>query len=609
MKTTSAIIAFFALLYSTFSNLRPDKIDHSTIKFIVFILDELRFEIVCFSIIIILIQTPTDFYKKLKAIIIKIPFKYKLSISIVIVFIAISLIPTMKLFLRERGYYYKNIVIYKKFINEKINFYQSLVERGLYLDSQEYFESDLKNYITENEKQLVMKIKRYADNKILISKEKYEKYIHLRKQSKKPLSRLYTPNIFEAFYHYPNNLVYREEIDSINKKLYSADKTINTFYNHCKNDDIRAAYNIYKDNAWYYYDEVTMGYLLPDNLYDFTKIDSLTTKLCKNIVKTSIQKFRSQIHTTWQIGKLYKFYTPDISHKIKIFSTTKSAIIKRNSVRPKLITPLRVKDKINYTVDNIDLDPTFFLNLLKSFDIPNHNEYLELLTEKKFLTLIEKCETEIAKDKNSAFILHFLIAEALFYTQKYDTAIIEYNIIISNTNLDNLNKYKPYALFRQSQAFYSLGDIQTSLIVYNKIRDTFPDHDVLSFFHTGQGTVQGNFSRAHQQFRDGNYKEACKLFEKSISAENDKKRVISIYYMMGECLYKLGEFDLAIINYQKIISNYPGTAEVAKALLRQAEAFEKLSDNETAKIIYKKLIRAYASSPEAESARKSIEKL
>ena len=116
-------------------------------------------------------------------------------------------------------------------------------------------------------------------------------------------------------------------------------------------------------------------------------------------------------------------------------------------------------------------------------------------------------------------------------------------------------------------------------------------------------------AKAQQKYRDGNYKEAYKLFEKNVSKKNSTKTKITSRYMMGESLFKQGEYDQAIIQYQKIISNYPGNPQAAKALLRQGEAFEQLSDTETAKIIYKKITASYGSSPEAETARKKISSL
>lgn len=121
--------------------------------------------------------------------------------------------------------------------------------------------------------------------------------------------------------------------------------------------------------------------------------------------------------------------------------------------------------------------------------------------------------------------------------------------------------------------------------------------------------VEDEFSTAQQKYRDGDYKAAYILFEKSASNKSNKELSLISRYMMGECLYKEGEYDQAIIQYQQIITNYPGNPQAAKALLRQGEAFEQLSDNETAKIIYKKLTRAYSDSAEASTAKERLSTL
>ena len=118
--------------------------------------------------------------------------------------------------------------------------------------------------------------------------------------------------------------------------------------------------------------------------------------------------------------------------------------------------------------------------------------------------------------------------------------------------------------------------------------------------------VLDSYSIGQQKYRDGDFKGAYSLFEKSAKNKNDKETAMRSRYMMGESLYKLGQYDQAIIQYQQIISNYPGNPQAAKALLRQGESFEQLSDKETAKIIYKKLTRSYSTLPEAETAKKRL---
>lgn len=121
---------------------------------------------------------------------------------------------------------------------------------------------------------------------------------------------------------------------------------------------------------------------------------------------------------------------------------------------------------------------------------------------------------------------------------------------------------------------------------------------------TSQSSVGSDlFSKAQSQYKNGNYKTAYLTFEQYVEKNRSGDKNIEARYMMGECLFWQKEYDQAILQYQKIISNHPRHAKAASALLRQGMAFEKLSDNETAKIIYKKIANSYSSSPEAKTAQ------
>ncbi len=121
-------------------------------------------------------------------------------------------------------------------------------------------------------------------------------------------------------------------------------------------------------------------------------------------------------------------------------------------------------------------------------------------------------------------------------------------------------------------------------------------------------TSNGNdaFGLAMAQYNKGNYSTAFKQFEAFIGKNETGVKSIDARYMMGECLFKQKDFDQAILQYQKIVSNFPQSSKTPAALLRQGLAFEKLSDKDTAKIIYKKILTEYSSSPEAIQAKKKL---
>jgi tol-pal system protein YbgF len=114
---------------------------------------------------------------------------------------------------------------------------------------------------------------------------------------------------------------------------------------------------------------------------------------------------------------------------------------------------------------------------------------------------------------------------------------------------------------------------------------------------------------ADKAFAAGDYKKAYDLYEAYSRQQKSGDQAVIANFMMGESLFQQKEYDQAILQYQKIISNNPTHARAASALLKQGVAFENLADFETAKIIYKKIVTSYPSSPEAAKAKERSAKL
>ena len=117
------------------------------------------------------------------------------------------------------------------------------------------------------------------------------------------------------------------------------------------------------------------------------------------------------------------------------------------------------------------------------------------------------------------------------------------------------------------------------------------------------------FSQGMNQYKGKSYKEAYKSFEQNLSSNPKGSQAAKTLFYMGECLFNQGEYDLAILDYQKVISNHGSDPLAPNALLKQGMSFEKLTDHETAKIIYKKLISDHGSSGEATQAKERLGKL
>jgi tol-pal system protein YbgF len=117
-----------------------------------------------------------------------------------------------------------------------------------------------------------------------------------------------------------------------------------------------------------------------------------------------------------------------------------------------------------------------------------------------------------------------------------------------------------------------------------------------------------NMKKAQKLFEKNSYAEALPLFEQ-IAGNSSSNESVEARYMMGECLFNQKEYDKAIMQYQKIISQYSGHDKAPSAMFKQGMAFEKLADKETAKVIYKKLLKKHSSSSEASKAQERLSKL
>jgi tol-pal system protein YbgF len=123
-----------------------------------------------------------------------------------------------------------------------------------------------------------------------------------------------------------------------------------------------------------------------------------------------------------------------------------------------------------------------------------------------------------------------------------------------------------------------------------------------------QNVSPGKMTQAQKLFSKNKFNEAYDLFEQ-VATNPASSDSVNGRYMMGQCLFKQKKYDKAIMQYQKIISQHPGSEKAPAAMFRQGEAFEKLSDRETAKVIYKKIIKRHGGSPEAEKAKEKLSKL
>jgi tol-pal system protein YbgF len=150
------------------------------------------------------------------------------------------------------------------------------------------------------------------------------------------------------------------------------------------------------------------------------------------------------------------------------------------------------------------------------------------------------------------------------------------------------------------------GTVQISPEKQKKVvvdgQDVKPDEKIET---AGKGG--DSYEEALALFQNKKFSQAYGLFNDYLKSFPQGDMAANAKFWQGECLYNQDEYELAILEYQKVIVEYPQHDKAPAALLKQGMSFEKLKDNETAKIIYQKILDNYPQSAQVDTARKRLQ--
>jgi len=117
------------------------------------------------------------------------------------------------------------------------------------------------------------------------------------------------------------------------------------------------------------------------------------------------------------------------------------------------------------------------------------------------------------------------------------------------------------------------------------------------------------YQAAYQNFISQDYLNALKKFKDFLRDFSRGKLADNAQFWIGECEYKMGNYEQAIAEYEKVKTNYPKGNKVPAAILKQAKAFLQLDMKKDARAILSQLIENYPDTNEAANAKKQIENL
>lgn len=82
---------------------------------------------------------------------------------------------------------------------------------------------------------------------------------------------------------------------------------------------------------------------------------------------------------------------------------------------------------------------------------------------------------------------------------------------------------------------------------------------------------------------------------------------VNALYWIGEALYGEKKYEMAILQFQDVISQYPRHSKAPDALYKQALAFNALNDSQNARATMRKLIDSYPDSEQARAAEEFLQ--
>jgi tol-pal system protein YbgF len=114
------------------------------------------------------------------------------------------------------------------------------------------------------------------------------------------------------------------------------------------------------------------------------------------------------------------------------------------------------------------------------------------------------------------------------------------------------------------------------------------------------------YMEGYHDTMDKNFTSAMETFRRFLAQFPDHELADNAQYWLGEIYYAGGDWERAILEFDKVVKKYPSGDKVADSLLKQGYSFEKLGDMKTAKILLNRVVEEF---PQSDTAKKAKERL
>jgi len=116
-----------------------------------------------------------------------------------------------------------------------------------------------------------------------------------------------------------------------------------------------------------------------------------------------------------------------------------------------------------------------------------------------------------------------------------------------------------------------------------------------------------DYDRAKRDYDRGNLELAKLEFDEYLRNYPDSELAPNAQFWLAECHFKSGDFRTAVAEFRKVYTEFPRNIKMPDAMLNEAYAHDRLDDKEEAVRLLRKIIADYSDSPAAQSARIKLE--
>jgi tol-pal system protein YbgF len=122
------------------------------------------------------------------------------------------------------------------------------------------------------------------------------------------------------------------------------------------------------------------------------------------------------------------------------------------------------------------------------------------------------------------------------------------------------------------------------------------------------GSFKSQYDEALRLYNSRRYSESIALFDQLLASGSNNSLVDNCQYWKGECYYGMGNYEQAILEFQKVFA-FPNSNKYDDAQLKLGLCYMQLNNYDRAKGEFNKLLREYPSSEYAGRARSYLGRL